>query len=85
MNEAVLKNQWFDGRITLALLFSFLMQAIAAFLWIGSTAQRLDGIEIRLNQQAPIAERMARLEAEMAGARASLNRIENRLDNGGAR
>lgn len=75
-------EKYFDPRINLAFILAVLLQAVTAFIWIGGAAQRLDSFEIRLNQQAPINERMARIEAEMQAARQSLTRIEDRLDKG---
>lgn len=76
-------KNWFDPKINFAFLFALLLQGITAFIWVGAAAQRLDSLENRINAQAPVAERLARLEAEMSGARQSLERIENRLDKGG--
>lgn len=76
-------KSWFDGRITIALIFAMVVQAFGALLWVGAAAQRLDSIESRLNQSAPVTERLARLEAEVAAVRISLGRIETRLDRGG--
>ncbi len=77
------KMEKIDTKINAALLFTIFIQATAAFFWIGSAAQRLDGLEVRFNQQAPFSERLARLETELAAVRISLHRIENRLDNQG--
>lgn len=76
-------KNWFDPKINFAFLFALLLQGITAFIWVGAAAQRLDSLENRLNAQSPLSERLARLEAEVAGARKSLDRIENRLDKGG--
>jgi nicotinamide riboside transporter PnuC len=81
MSEIATKS-WFDGRVTLALVFAMLVQAFGALLWVGGAAQRLDSIESRLANQSNVSERLARLEAEMAAARMSLGRIETRLDRG---
>ncbi|KAF0117241.1 MAG: hypothetical protein FD163_2069 [Hyphomonadaceae bacterium] len=83
MSEVAIKSAWFDNRVTLAIILTFLIQAVAALMWLGAAAHRLDVIEVRVNQQAPIAERMARLEAQMVSATATLDRIEVRLDNQG--
>ncbi|MCA0372461.1 MAG: hypothetical protein LCH83_06390 [Proteobacteria bacterium] len=74
-------HKWFDPRINSAFLFGLFLQAITAFIWVGAASQRLQSLESRFDAQAPLNERMARLEAEMSGARQSLSRIENRLDN----
>lgn len=73
----------FDPRITIAVLLTLSVEVGGALLWIGSAAQRIDAVETALSVQPPVAERLARLEAEMAAARASLIRIESRLDRDG--
>lgn len=75
-------HKWFDPRINSAFLFGLFLQAITAFIWVGAASERLQSLENRFDAQAPLNERMARLEAEMSGARQSLSRIENRLDKG---
>lgn len=80
-HESIKQSKWIDTRINLTFVLAFVVQAVTAFIWIGNAAQRLDDFENRLNAQPPLNERMARIEAEMQGARQSLNRIENRLDN----
>jgi hypothetical protein len=69
-----------DTRLTLALLVTFFLEGTAGFLWIGAAAQRLTVLETSVTAQQPITERMARIEAQMTGVRATLDRIENRID-----
>lgn len=69
-----------DLRLTLAILLTLVLQAIAALLWVGAAAQRLDNLESEVKLQQPILERMARIEAQVAGVRSSLDRIENHID-----
>lgn len=69
-----------ESKVTLALLVTMTLEAVAALLWVGAAAQRLDGLESRVNAQANVVERLARLEAQMSGARATLDRIETNLD-----
>lgn len=71
-----------DTRITLALLVTMCLEAVVALLWVGAAAQRLTVLEAGMNAQQPITERMARIEAQMTGVRATLDRIENRFDTG---
>ncbi|MBN8649071.1 MAG: hypothetical protein J0L55_14045 [Caulobacterales bacterium] len=75
-------HKWFDPQINMAFVFGIFLQAITAFIWVGAASQRLESLELRVNQQAPLNERLARLEGEMVAARQSLGRIETRLDNG---
>ncbi|MCE2890346.1 MAG: hypothetical protein ACK5XZ_05580 [Hyphomonadaceae bacterium] len=69
-----------DFRLTLAILLTLVLQAIAALLWVGAAAQRLDNLESEIKLQKPILERMARIEAQVAAVRSSLDRIENHID-----
>ncbi|MFM1976119.1 MAG: hypothetical protein RL145_965 [Pseudomonadota bacterium] len=69
-----------DLRLTLAILLTLVLQAIAALLWVGAAAQRLDNLESEVKLQQPILERMARIEAQVAAVRSSLDRIENHID-----
>jgi hypothetical protein len=70
----------FDARVTLAVLMAIVVQTAAALLWAGSAAARLNEVEVRLEAQRPISERLARLETQMILAQRSLDRIERRLD-----
>jgi hypothetical protein len=70
----------FDKRIGFALVFAILLETAGAFIWAGRASARLDDVEARLAIQAPVAERLARLEVRAEDARASLERIERRLD-----
>lgn len=72
-----------DFRLTLAILLTLVLQAIAALLWVGAAAQRLDNLESEIKLQQPILERMARIEAQVAAVRSSLDRIENHIDQEG--
>jgi hypothetical protein len=72
-----------DLRLTLAILLTLVLQAIAALLWVGAAAQRLDNLESEIKLQQPILERMARIEAQVAAIRSSLDRIENHIDQEG--
>lgn len=83
MSDTAIKSAWFDNRVTLAIILTFLIQAVAALMWLGAAAHRLNTIEVRVSEQAPVAERLARLEAQMVSATATLDRIEVRLDNQG--
>jgi hypothetical protein len=74
-----------DTRLTLALLVTICLEAVAGLLWVGAAAQRLTVLEASMTAQQPITERMARIEAQMTGVRATLDRIENRMDTERAR
>lgn len=55
------------------------VQTAFVLLWVGRASARLDMLEMRLEQQAGVAERLARLEEQAAATRAALERIEVRL------
>lgn len=69
-----------DTRLTLALLLTICLEAVAGLLWVGAAAQRLSVLEASVTAQQPITERMARIETQMSGVRATLDRIETRID-----
>jgi hypothetical protein len=67
-------------QVTLGVLFALLLQTSGALIWFGQVGERLDQLERTTTRQVPLAERLARLEAEMRLARESLVRIERRMD-----
>ena len=69
-----------DTRMTLALLITICLEAVAGLLWVGAAAQRLHVLGVSVAAQQPMTERMARIEAQMTGVRATLDRIETRID-----
>ncbi|OYX03876.1 MAG: hypothetical protein B7Z12_08600 [Caulobacter vibrioides] len=71
-----------DRQVSAAVLVTVFLQAAAALLWAGKAAARIDEMQRRLEAQAPVAERLARLEAQAESARQSLIRIEARLERG---
>ncbi len=70
----------FDSKFTVALLVTVLVQTAGVLLWAGAAAQRLDAVERKVDAGASVAERLARLEAELAAVRAQLDRMEQRLE-----
>jgi len=69
-----------DRTITFGLVLAVLIQTAGALLWAGAAEARLASLESQAKIDAPVAERLARLEEQMLMARQSLTRIENRLD-----
>jgi hypothetical protein len=69
-----------DPRITLAVIATVFVQMGGAFLWAGGQSARLHAVETRIESHTLSGERLARLETQMDQARASLARIEDRLD-----
>jgi len=69
-----------DRTVTFGLVLAILIQTAGALLWAGAAEARLAHLESRAVSDAPVAERLARLEEQMLMARQSLGRIETRLD-----
>jgi hypothetical protein len=69
-----------DSRITLALIFALFLETAGGLIWAGRAAARLDEVERAVATQPEVAERLARLEVQVADARQSLARIEGKLD-----
>ena len=69
-----------DPRVTLALIFALFLETAGGFIWAGRAAARLDEVERAVSAQYEVAERLARLEEQVADARRTLTRIERRLD-----
>lgn len=77
-------NRWrLDRQISAAVLVAVVLQAAAALMWAGRASARIDDLTRRLEAQAPVAERLARLEAQADATRAALVRIEAKLDGDG--
>ncbi|WP_298326849.1 hypothetical protein [Asticcacaulis sp.] len=61
-------------------IVTIVLQSAAALMWFGRAGARLDTLEARLQQQAGVVERLARLEEQALATRAALSRIEAKLD-----
>lgn len=74
-------EQWhLDKRVPVAIIVAFIMQTAAALVWAGSAGERLGQVEKRVETAASTAERTVRLEEQVVHVRASLARIERKLD-----
>lgn len=69
-----------DPRITLALILALILETVGGLIWTGRAAARLDAVERSVATQPEVAERLARLEAQIDDVRRSQARIERRLD-----
>jgi type VI protein secretion system component VasK len=69
-----------ERTISLALLVAVVLETVGALLWAGRTVQRVEQVEAALRVQAPVAERLARLEEQSSANRATLERIERKID-----
>ena len=74
------QNLRVDRTITSGIILAVLVQTAGALLWAGTAEARLSQLETQAAADLPVAERLARLEEQMVGARQSLTRIERRLD-----
>ena len=69
-----------DRSVGLAFIMAFVVQTTGAIAWAGGAAERIAVLERRIDRQANVNERLARLEAESEFSRAALLRIESKLD-----
>ncbi len=69
-----------DRQVTPAVILALIIQTGAALLWAGGAAERIAAVERRMERQSGVNERLARLEAQADANRASLQRIEAKLD-----
>ena len=69
-----------DRQVGLAVLVALAIETGAGLVWAGRAAARIDEIERKIAVQAPVAERLARLEAYAAAQGTQLGRIEGKLD-----
>jgi ubiquinone biosynthesis protein UbiJ len=67
-------------RVSIAVGAALLVQTAAALLWAGAAAERLSELERRAVSSAVLIERTARLEEQTRAVRASVERIEAKLD-----
>lgn len=70
----------FDPRITLALILALFLETAGGLIWTGRAAARLDAVERSVATQPEVAERLARVEAQLDDVRRSQARIERKLD-----
>jgi hypothetical protein len=69
-----------EKRLPAALVAAFLLQTAGALFWAGSAAERIADLErTQHGDQAAIGQ-VAVLEEQVRAIRASLDRIENKLD-----
>ncbi|MEO1015278.1 MAG: hypothetical protein AAFX08_08855 [Pseudomonadota bacterium] len=69
-----------DARVTIVLGAALFVQTGLALIWAGGAAERLAALERKADGTSVVIERTARLEAQMDAVRASLIRIEAKLD-----
>lgn len=78
---AELTSGWrLEKQVPLGVILALAVQTGGALAWAGGAAERIASLERRLDRQSGVAERLARLEAEAEASRATLIRIEAKLD-----
>ena len=70
-----------DRKLPAALVAAFLLQTAGALFWAGSAAERIASLERTAAAEQDAMARVAVLESQIATIRASLDRIETKLDN----
>ena len=74
-----------EPRVTAVLSGAMVMQAVAGLVWAGAAAERLEQLERRVDASAELRVRTARLEEQSAHIRATVVRIEDKIDARGGR
>ncbi len=69
-----------DKRVPVAIIIALLMQTAGALVWAGAASERLSTLEGRTQSLTKMNVRTARLEEQVIYMRATLDRIENKLD-----
>ena len=69
-----------DRKLPAALVAAILLQTAGALFWAGSAAERIATLERSAAADQAAIARVAVLESQIANIRASLDRIENKLD-----
>ncbi|MFN7164208.1 MAG: hypothetical protein ACK4P2_05255 [Hyphomonas sp.] len=70
----------FDRRLTIGVILAVALQSAGVLLWAGAAAERVSTLEERVRAAQPVAERLARVEAELGAVRLQLDRIERKLE-----
>lgn len=70
----------FDRRLTIGVVLAVAVQSAGVLLWAGAAAERVSTLEERVRDAQPVAERLARVEAELGAMRMQLDRIERKLE-----
>jgi hypothetical protein len=67
-------------KVPVALITALVVQTLGGLVWAGGAAARIATLEERVGEQRLVAERLARLEAQGEATRATVDRIERRLE-----
>lgn len=66
--------------VNAAVVIAFMLQTATAFMWAGAAENRIGQLEERVQTREQFFERTARLEENVEAMRASLDRVERKLD-----
>ena len=69
-----------EKKVGAALVLTIGAQSVTALLWAGAAAERIDVLERQVERAEPIAERLARMEAQLELTREQLDRIEAKVE-----
>lgn len=69
-----------EPKVLIALGGAVAAQTVAALIWAGAAAERLEQLEVRLDGRAELTVRTARLEERTEHVQATLVRIERKID-----
>lgn len=78
--HAIRQGRTDEVRVTIAMGAALVVQTALALVWAGAAAERLSQLERRADASQEIIERVTRLEEQTGAMRASLGRIEAKLD-----
>jgi hypothetical protein len=78
--QAIRQGRADEVRVTIAVGAALVVQTALALVWAGAAAERLSQLERRADASQEIIERVTRLEEQTGAMRASLVRIEAKLD-----
>lgn len=69
-----------ERKLSAAVLLALAVQTGGVLVWAGAAAQRIAALEVRVEANLPITERLARVEAQLEAVQAQLDRIEQKVD-----
>ena len=69
-----------EKRVSVALLVAVAIETTGGLLWAGATIERIDALERHVETTRPVAERLARVEAQLEALRGQLDRIESKVE-----
>lgn len=75
-----LSNWHLDKRVPIALIFTIVMQSMAAVWWASAMQSRLESLEAMLSAQSTTEGRLVRLEQITTMQTRTMERIEVKLD-----